>query len=100
MPPSFNFTRDGHHSNSPLSMEDAIEGGPSPILPRQGEDGPQVVEGDVAFWEGTLQPGFLEGGPFLLQGPGTTQVALKEAISVQHFSQLLFSNMYFSFVGI
>ena len=61
-------------------MEDAIEGGAAPVLPRQCEDSPQVVEGDVALREGALQPGFLESGPLLLQGPGTTQIPLREVI--------------------
>lgn len=58
-------------------MEDAVEGGAPPVLPRQGEDGPQVVEGDVALGEGALQTSFLESGPLLLQGPGTTQIPLR-----------------------
>ena len=67
--------------DSPLSVEDAVEGGPPPVLARQREDGPQVVEGDVALGEGALQPGFLEGGPLLLQGPGTAQIPLREDMS-------------------
>lgn len=59
-------------------MEDAEEGGSAPVLARQREDGPQVVEGDVALGEGALQPGFLEGGPLLLQGPGSAQIPLME----------------------
>lgn len=59
-------------------MKDAVEGRPPPVGPRQREDGPQVVEGDVALRQGALQPGFLEGGPLLLQGPGTAQITLKE----------------------
>lgn len=59
-------------------MEDAVERGPSPVLARQGEDGPQVVKGDVALAEGALQPRFLEGGPLFLQSPGSTQVSLRE----------------------
>lgn len=47
-------TSDGHRCDSPLCVEDAVEGGAPPVLPRQGEDGPQVVEGDVALWEGAL----------------------------------------------
>lgn len=58
-------------------MEDAVERGSPPILARQREDGPQVVEGDVALGEGALQPGFLEGGPLLLQGPSTAQIPLR-----------------------
>lgn len=64
-------------SDPPLGVEDAVERGPSPVLARQREDGPQVVEGDVTLWEGALQPGFLEGGPLLLQGPGTSQIPLE-----------------------
>lgn len=63
-------------SNSPLGVEDAVEGGPPPVLARQREHSPEVVERDVALWEGALQSGFLEGGPLLLQGPGTTQIPL------------------------
>ena len=59
-------------------MEDAVKGGSPPVLARQREDGPQVVEGDVALGEGALQPSFLEGGPLLLQGPGATQIPLRE----------------------
>lgn len=59
-------------------MEDAVERGPSPVLARQGEDGPQVVKGDVALAEGALQPCFLEGGPLFLQSPGSPQVSLRE----------------------
>lgn len=57
-------------------MEDAEEGGASPVLARQREDGPQVVEGDVALGQRAIQPGLLEGGPLLLQGPSAAQVAL------------------------
>lgn len=57
-------------------MEDAKEGGASPVGARQREDGPQVVEGDVALGQRALQPGLLEGGPLLLQGPSAAQVAL------------------------
>lgn len=64
--------------NSPLGMEDAVEGGASPVLARQREHSSEVVEGDMALWEGALQPGFLEGGPLLLQGPGATQVPLRQ----------------------
>lgn len=64
--------------DSPLGVEDAEEGGSAPVLARQREDGPQVVEGDVALGEGALQPGFLEGGPLLLQGPGAAQIPLME----------------------
>lgn len=78
-------------SDLPLSVEDAVEGGPPPVLPRQGEDGSQVVEIDVTLWEGALQPGFLEGGPLLLQGPGSTQIALRESTN-----QILFmTNDYY-----
>lgn len=59
-------------------MEDAVEGGPPPVLAWQREDSPQVVEGHVALGEGALQSGFLEGGPLLLQGSGTTQIPLRE----------------------
>lgn len=58
-------------------MEDAVERGSSPVLAWQREDSPQVVEGDVTLWEGALQPGFLEGGPLLLKGPGTSQIPLE-----------------------
>lgn len=71
---------DRARSDSPLGVEDAVEGGSPPVLARQREDGPQVVEGDVTLGEGALQPGFLEGGPLLLQGPGTTQIPLREDI--------------------
>lgn len=37
------------HSDSPLGVEDAVEGGSPPVLARQRVDGPQVVEGDVAL---------------------------------------------------
>lgn len=40
---------DNARSDSPLGVEDAKEGGPPPVLARQREDGPQVVEGDVAL---------------------------------------------------
>lgn len=70
--------RKGTGRHSPLGVEDAVERGPSPVLARQGEDGPQVVKGDVALAEGALQPRFLEGGPLFLQGPGSTQVSLRE----------------------
>lgn len=68
-------------SDSPLGVEDAVEGGSSPILPGEREDRPQVVEGNMALWEGALQPGFLEGGPLLLQGSGATQIPLREETS-------------------
>lgn len=61
-------------------MEDAVERGSPPVLARQCEDGPQVVEGDVTLGEGALQPRFLEGGPLLLQGPGTAQIPLREDV--------------------
>lgn len=57
-------------------MKDAKEGGASPVLTRQRENGPQVVEGDVALGQRALQPGLLEGGPLLLQGPSAAQVTL------------------------
>lgn len=66
--------------DSPLGVEDAVEGGSAPVHARQREDGPQVVEGDVALGEGALQSGLLEGGPLLLQGPGATQIPLREDI--------------------
>lgn len=53
-------------------MEDAIETSALPVRPRQGEDGPQVIKGDVALGERTHQPSLLEGGPLLLQGPCAT----------------------------
>lgn len=59
-------------------MEDPEEGGPAPVGARQGEDGPQVVEGDVALGEAALQTRLLEGGPLLLQSPGASQVPLRE----------------------
>lgn len=59
-------------------MEDAEEGGASPVRARQREDGPQFVEGDVALGQRALQPGLLEGGPLLLQGPRAAQVALMD----------------------
>ncbi len=62
-------------------MEDAVEGGSPPVRARQSEDGPQVVEGDVTLGERALEPGFLEGGPLLLQRPGTTQIPLTEDTS-------------------
>lgn len=80
-PQSLLHVSDSARPDSPLSVEDAVEGGSPPILARQREDGPQVVEGDVTLGEGALQPGFLEGGPLLLQGPGTTQIPLREDIS-------------------
>lgn len=64
-------------SDPPLGVEDAVERGSSPVLAWQREDSPQVVEGDVTLWEGALQPGFLEGGPLLLKGPGTSQIPLE-----------------------
>lgn len=64
--------------NSPLGVEDPEEGGPAPVGARQGEDGPQVVEGDVALGEAALQTRLLEGGPLLLQSPGASQVPLRE----------------------
>lgn len=67
----------GRRVRSPLRMEDAIETSAPPVRPRQGEDGPQVIKGDVALGERTHQPGLLEGGPLLLQGPCATQVSLK-----------------------
>lgn len=78
--------------HSPLGVEDTVEGGSPPVLTRQREDGPQVVEGDVALGDGALQPGFLEGGPLLLQGPGTTQITLRErayqVLSMEGMGQL------------
>lgn len=68
------------HCDSPLGVEDTVERGSPPILAWQREDGPQVVEGHVALREGALQPGFLEGGPLLLQGPRTAQIPLREDI--------------------
>lgn len=62
-------------------MEDAIETSALPVRPRQGEDGPQVIKGDVALGERTHQPSLLEGGPLLLQGPCATQVSLKSEVS-------------------
>lgn len=59
-------------------MKDAVEGRSSPVLTWQGEDSSEVVEGDVALRKRALQAGFLEGGPLLLQGPGTAQITLKE----------------------
>lgn len=67
----------GPEPHSPLGVEDAEERGPTPVLARQGEDGPQVVEGDVALGEAALQPRFLEGGPLFLQSPGAAQVSLR-----------------------
>lgn len=67
----------GTQPHSPLGVEDAEEHGPAPVLTRQGEDSPQVVEGDVALGQATLQPRFLEGGPLFLQSPGATQVSLR-----------------------
>lgn len=84
-------------SNSPLGMEDAIESGPPPVLPWQCEDSPQVVEGDVTLWEGALQPGFLECGPLLLQGPGTTQISLREDIIssvINGWKRLIIYNLF------
>lgn len=63
--------------DSPLGVEDAIEGGGAPVGAWQGEDCPQVVEGDVSLGERTHQPGLLEGGPLLLQGPGAPQITLR-----------------------
>lgn len=57
-------------------MKDAKEGGASPVRTRQCENGPQVVEGDVALRQRALQPGLLEGGPLLLEGPSSAQVTL------------------------
>lgn len=68
----------GTEPHSPLGVEDAEERGPTPVLARQGEDSPQVVEGDVALGEAALQPRFLEGGPLFLQSPGAAQVSLRE----------------------
>lgn len=68
----------GRRRDSPLGVEDAEEGGASPVLPRQREDGPQVVEVDVALGQRALQPGLLEGGPLLLQGPSAAQVTLAD----------------------
>lgn len=65
-------------ADSPLRVEDAVEGGRPPVLARQREHGSQVVEGDVALGEGALQAGFLEGGPLLLQGSGTAQIPLRD----------------------
>ncbi len=75
-------------------MEDAVEAGAPPVRPGQGEDGTQVIEGDVALGERTHQTSFLEGGPLLLQGPCAAQVSLKihefrghVLISSHHISQ-------------
>lgn len=62
--------------DSPLGVKDAKEGGAPPVLTRQRENGPQVVEGDVALGQRAIQPGLLEGGPLLLQGPSAAQVTL------------------------
>lgn len=67
-------------------MEDAVESGPPPVLPRQSEDGSEVVERDVALGEGALQPCFLEGGPLLLQRPCTAQITLKVDIPDGHIN--------------
>lgn len=83
-------------------MEDAVEGGPPPVLARQREHSPEVVEGDVALWEGALQSGFLEGGPLLLQGPGTTQIPLCQTywvISDLHECHFNISTVYVSFIA-
>lgn len=72
-------------------MEDAVECGPTPVLARQGEDGPQVVEGDMALGEGALQTRLLEGGPLFLQSPGATQVSLREDGSGQVKGLILIS---------
>lgn len=78
--------RDNEGPHSPLGVEDAEEGGPTPVLARQGEDGLQVVEGDVALGEAALQPRFLEGGPLFLQSPGAAQVSLRKDGS-GHYTQ-------------
>lgn len=77
----FIFLDSKSFSDSPLGVEDAVEGGSPPILPGESEDRPQVVEGNVTLWEGALQAGFLEGGPLLLQGSGATQIPLREETS-------------------
>lgn len=78
--------------HSPLGVEDAEERGPTPVLARQGEDSPQVVEGDVALGEAALQPRFLEGGPLFLQSPGATQVSLRGDGSGRLNTSLMHSN--------
>lgn len=75
-------------------MEDAEERGPTPVLARQGEHGPQVVEGDVALGEAALQPRFLEGGPLFLQSPGAAQISLREDASGRLNTSLMHSNRF------
>lgn len=61
-------------------MEEAEEAGALPVLfVGQGEDGPQLVEGDVAVWERAHQMSLLESGPLLLQGQSAPHISLKAA---------------------